>query len=159
MNCQLAGLLDCFTVLACWLQGCQRGMRHALWLAGFTLLWLAGLNIHWGRPHLQWILGNLQCIMGSCNMWKFPPFFKGHWQYHWHPVRVIEGDCELVYWLTSKEIWPYRAAIRSDAIVAGLSAVPAYRSYRKWLPLTSLGRLQDLNITLTSHRWLSARKT
>ena len=52
---------------------CQWGMRHGLQVAGITLLWLVGLNIDWDYllPH---------CIMGSCDQWEFPLFFRHQWQ-------------------------------------------------------------------------------
>ena len=48
-------------------------MRHCLLLADIAHLWLAGLNIGWGMPPSQWILG-------SCDRWEFPAFFIGYWQ-------------------------------------------------------------------------------
>ena len=35
-------------------------MNWLLWL-----LWLTGLNINWGYLYVQWIVGKLQCIVGS----------------------------------------------------------------------------------------------
>ena len=48
-------------------------MRHGLQLAGITLLWLVDLNTNWDSlvPH---------CILGSCDQWEFPPFFRPQWQ-------------------------------------------------------------------------------
>ena len=63
------------------------------------------LTVDWETPHFHWILDNLQCIMGSCDRWEFPPFFKSHCQ---SPGTALtegklpavgdeKGDCERVY--------------------------------------------------------------
>ena len=42
---------------------------HGLQLVGIAFLWLVGLNIDWDClvPH---------CIMGPCDQWEFPSFFR-----------------------------------------------------------------------------------
>ena len=72
--------LDCCTVQAWWLQGCQ-----LLWHMAFNWLvlqgvWLADLDKEWETHRLLRILGNLQCIMGLCDQCEFPKFPKGHLQ-------------------------------------------------------------------------------
>ena len=66
-------LLHSLSLLAMGLSVCQLGKRHGLQLAGIILWWLVGLNIAWNCQVLH-------CIMGSCDQWGFPPFFRPQWQ-------------------------------------------------------------------------------
>ena len=52
---------------------------YETWLV-LSAVWLADLNIDGETPWLHWILGNLQCVVGSCDWWKFLPCSKAHWQ-------------------------------------------------------------------------------
>ena len=68
------------TVKQSQLVGCRtikRCMRHCLWLPGVIAHVIGWLNIDWGKPRMQWILGKLQCILGLSEWWEFPSFFKG----------------------------------------------------------------------------------
>ena len=42
----------------------------------WQFLWLPGLNINLRKPHVQWILGKLQCIISSQKRWEFSLFLK-----------------------------------------------------------------------------------
>ena len=53
-------------------------MRHGLQLSGVAGWWLAYLNIYWGTPYLQRIMGKLQCVMGACDRLEFLPFSKAN---------------------------------------------------------------------------------
>ena len=69
---------------------------------------MADPNLDWGTPHLHWIMGKLQCIMGSGNGREFPPFSKAtdsplaqpSWQANASHEGCARVDCEMVYWLT-----------------------------------------------------------
>ena len=99
--------VDWYTDLAWWLLDCHWGIRHGPWLAG--------PNIDWGKYNLWWILGKLQCIIGSHVRWKFLPFLKSHWQSpctalmagilasKMPALRAVQGDCERVY----AALWPW----------------------------------------------------
>ena len=71
--------LTLITVTQSWFVGCRAAggvwdmVSH--WLMS-QLVWLAGLNIDWGKSHLLWILGNMQCIVDSLEWWKFHRFPK-----------------------------------------------------------------------------------
>ena len=44
----------------------------------WLVVWLASLNRNWGIPKVHWILGRLQCTVGSLDWWEFLLFYKGH---------------------------------------------------------------------------------
>ena len=77
-----------------------------LWVAYETwpsIGWHHPFGINWFKYRLG--LPTLQCIVGSCDWWEFPPFRRGHWQCPCRArtagklptVRAVQGDCERVY--------------------------------------------------------------
>ena len=52
-------MTDCYTVLACWLHDFHWGIEMASRWPVFPIVWY-----RFGTPHLHWIVGKLQCIMG-----------------------------------------------------------------------------------------------
>ena len=62
-------------------------------MASTAILWLAGLNIGWGIPRSQWILG-------ARDRWGFLPFYKGNWESPttapYNRQMPVQGACETV---------------------------------------------------------------
>ena len=75
-------------------------------LAGITLLWLVGLNIDWDCLVPQ-------CIIGVCDQWEFPLFFRPQWQSLGTALTAgaVQGDCEIVKaWCHISEEKPTRGS-------------------------------------------------
>ena len=53
------------------------------------IAWLVGLNIDWG-----WLMPH--CIMGTRDQWKYPPFFRPHWQWQSLCTASTAGICLLL---------------------------------------------------------------
>ena len=95
-----------------------RGMARAWPVIGWWCLlyhWLIQI-INWDTPHLPWIMDQLQCILGSGDLWEFPPVFKSNRQSPRLPLRLcketvspavgaVQGDCGSVYtWVWAESI-------------------------------------------------------
>ena len=69
---------DCYTVQTWWL---SVGVWDTAWNRMMSpSVWLVDTNICWRVTFLHWILCNLQCIIGSCCHWEFPPLITSRWQ-------------------------------------------------------------------------------
>ena len=63
----------CYAALVLWLKDCQWGMRHGLKFTGVTGYMIGWCKYSLGGPDQHWIIGKLQCIMGSQSTHgKFP---------------------------------------------------------------------------------------
>ena len=58
----------------------QWDMRHGLQLVVVSCIMIGWYKCWWGASNLCWIMARLQCIIGTHDWCKFPPFFKGHGQ-------------------------------------------------------------------------------
>ena len=97
---------DCYTVSASLVViGQSVGYEATVGLVP-SLVWSASLNIDWGCLQIMCILGNLQCIVGSCDRWEFPTFLlfqrlltvpcTALTAGNLPAVRAVHGDREIV---------------------------------------------------------------